>query len=169
MKPRAAALLMWINNELDYFDDLLNAAKGLTNRESQVVANVGKLIQTSLMEITNSGIAIEAAAPVSEKARLTEKDLYLVREMQEYARFRGQPFDVDYVSKCSKVIPSLRTGKWDEALTVAQPNDASANLALPIAQFVDYVSKHPTGGFKADLDRMCARLQSLQYLADSIQ
>ena len=167
-EPHVTALGLWINNELDYFSALLDAAGKSKSRNKEVISNVEKLLEESLRVIEEANVPGGTNIANIKLGKMSDNDLALVRELNKHFHFGSQHFDVDYVSECSKVIPSVEAGKWNEALFVTQPNDPHANLVLPIREFADYAMRNENGKTRGALWHIRARIQGLQDLANQI-
>jgi len=168
MESRASALNLWINNELDYVAAVLDAAGKLKEGKNKVIPNYAKFLGDSLQIIKNAEVLHVAKVKEVGTTKLSEKDMALVRELNQYLQYNGQEFEVDYVSESSNVLASLQAGNWKYAVAAVQPTDKSMNLTLPIAEFADYVKRHPTDEFKADLEQIYVRLEALQSLASAM-
>lgn len=159
---------IWINNELDYISDLLNASESLKNRNEQVIDNIQRFLGNSMRVINNANVPHEPAETISKVPEMSGNDLSLINDFCQHFHYAGQSFDVNYVSECSKVIPSLKHGNWHDAVMVVQPNDVSANLVLPLLEFSDYAKRSPDKVFRADFEQIRARMEGLQDLANNL-
>src|SRR5205814_1426917 len=113
VEPRMLALEAWINNELNYFDDLLKAIRDGKKKEDQIVSNIDKLLKDSLWAITSANLPLDVKAEKGEPTKLSDKDMTLVRELNQYLPYEGQRFDIDTYRNARRLflLYALAVGK----------------------------------------------------------
>jgi hypothetical protein len=162
------ALEAWINNDLEHVASIIDAADKNIDGKSTLAKHGLNFANQALMEIANANIPPTNHLQANVIPKLTEQNLDLVRELNKYLRYRGQSFDVDYVSKSNADLSALQAGDWKKAAAGIQPDDVSVNLTLPIAILADYAKRSPNDAFKADLELIFARLEGLRDRASKI-
>ena len=167
-ESRMLALEEWINNELEHIASVIDAADKSKDGKSTLASHNLNFVNQALTEIANANIPQTNHLQANVVPKLTEQNLDLVRELNKYLRYRGQSFDVDYVSKSSADLAALQAGDWKKAAAGIQPDDASENLSLPIAILADYAKRSTNDTFKVDLMLIQARLEGLRDRASKL-
>jgi len=168
-ESRINSLWVWVNNDLDFFNEVLKAANhAKVDSNRAVILNIHAWLTSCLQDIDNANIPHNQHNDIIEAPKMGKEDLDLVQDFNQHFYFKGQQFDVDYVSKCTNVIAAIYSGSLQDAVEAIKLNHGDENLDLPIKELTDFARRTNNDKFKSDLEQLHSRLEGLQYLAQRI-
>jgi hypothetical protein len=168
LENRMSALNLWIGDELGCMEKVLKAAKTQSGDENEVLPYFNNFLSIAMQYVSAAGVGNAQAISAVPTGTLSDEDMAMVRELNQYVRYEGQQFDVEYTSKWSRAMALLKAGDQKAYRLTVMPDDSSANLTLPIEEFANYAQRLQVDEFKADLAQIRARLEGLQDLAKSL-
>jgi hypothetical protein len=161
-ETRMLVLEGWINDELDCVSSGIDAVRKGGNDKGGLMEHYLNFLDNALMQIKHANIPQKDYPRANAVPKLTEEKMYMVQELSRHVRLG---FDINFVSKFRVSLSALQSGNFEKATSSLQPDDVSANAALPIAILAGYAERSTNDTFKADLQLIKARLDGLRDLA----
>jgi hypothetical protein len=168
-ESRMLALQAWIKDSLDNSAMALEGIRNLKVGQQELADHYLKYLDKSVEEIKNAEVSHPTNTLAFIDEKISSENISTVRDLNKYIRYREQQFDVDYVAQSSGMLASIQTGDVKAALSGIQPDNAVANLTLPIAMYADYAKRSSNDQFRAGLELIRARLEGLRELADKMK
>ncbi len=164
---RASALSAFINYELLFTSSALNAAKAHPGGNKVMVSRISLEINNLLSAISARDVPSGGNGKPFQGSGLSDNELTLVEEVRSYLGVSTNSFSVSYLSQSPSLLDYAKAGNGDKAFA-DKVSDPVLNMAKPVGLLVNYVRRHPTDEFKADLGQIRAKLEGLQDLAKSM-